>query len=56
MIRFDRLNMSFNLNFDQTLNFELIVDYNDLDFDNLNDLNNWLIVSSDNFDKIMNIK
>ena len=53
MTRFDRLNMNFNLNFDQTPNLRLIVNYNDFDLD---DLNSWLIVNSDNFDEAVNIK
>ena len=40
MIRFDCLNMNFNLNFDQIPNFKLIVDHNDLNLNNFDDLNN----------------
>ena len=39
MTKFDRLNMNFDLNFNQISNFELIVDHNDLNFDNFDDLN-----------------
>ena len=43
--------MNFDLNFDQIPDLRLIVDHNNL---NLNDLNNWLIISSDNSDEIVN--
>ena len=56
MIKFDRLNIDFDLNFDQISDFELIVDHNDLNLNNFDDLNNWLIVSSDNSDEIANIE
>ena len=57
MIKLDRLNINFDLNFDQTSNLKLTDDYNDLNyFNNFDDLNNWLIVNSDNSDEIVNIE
>ena len=56
MIKFDRSNINFDLNFDQISNLKLIIDHNNLDLDNLDDLNNWLIVNFDNFDEIVNIE